>query len=183
VTPRLAENFLKIAAGIGASSQWMQLKPSALDDPAVTPRKSCQRQTRPPARIRDWLTPEETALAQRLSAHSPQRQALVRLCQKTNFGSIRGLGIKDGEPVFDPPPVMEIDLKLDGDDPPRPEIDLKDFELSREVARLMDRLDGGNTTEIKLIEVRAGIPRRILFRATFEADVMTINGSSLGGMR
>jgi hypothetical protein len=101
----------------------------------------------------------------RLAGLSIQRQLLVRLCQQTNYGSIRGLEIRQREPVFDPPPVVQVDLKLDSDDPPRPEMILCDFALSQEVVRLLERLDEGNTTLIELLEVRAGIPRRVVFRA------------------
>jgi hypothetical protein len=58
-----------------------------------------------------------TSQSLRLSNLSPQRQYLVRLCQRTNFGSIRGLAIRGGEPVFDPPPTLLVDVKLDGDTP------------------------------------------------------------------
>jgi len=103
----------------------------------------------------------------RLSELSPERQKLIRLCQSTNFGSIRGLEIRQGQPVFDPPPVLLIDLKLDGDDLPRPETNLTDFGLSQEVVRLMNRLNELVNTTIDILEVRAGIPRRVVFRAEF----------------
>jgi hypothetical protein len=102
----------------------------------------------------------------RLFSHlSAQRQMLVRLCQKTNYGSIRGLDIWEGEPVFDRPPVVQVDLKLDADDPPRPEIVLSDFELSHQVLRLMERLDELVAATVELLEIRAGIPRRVVFRS------------------
>jgi hypothetical protein len=101
----------------------------------------------------------------RFSDLSLHRQRLVRLCQSTNFGSIRGLEIRGGEPVFEPPPTLFLDVKLDGRDPSRPETELADFDLAQEVIRLMDRLDQMVTTTIELLEVRAGIPRRVVFRA------------------
>lgn len=96
------------------------------------------------------------------------RQRLVRTCQTINFGSIRGLEIRGGEPVFDPPPTLLVDVKLDSNDPPRPETDLADFDLTQAVIRLMDRLDHLTTTTIELLEVRAGIPRRVVFRTAAE---------------
>ena len=45
---------------------------------------------------------------------------LVRLCQGTNFGSIRDLEVRERQPVFDSPPVVLVDLKLDSADDPRP---------------------------------------------------------------
>lgn len=109
-----------------------------------------------------------TSQALRLSNLSPQRQHLVRLCQRLNFGSIRGLVIRGGEPVFDPPPTLLVEVKLDGDDPPRPESELADFHLVQEVVQLMNRLDDLITTTIEVLEIRAGIPRRVVFRADVE---------------
>jgi hypothetical protein len=63
-----------------------------------------------------------------------------------------------------------VDRKLDSDDPPRPEADLSDFVLSREVVRLMQELDERITTTIELIDIRAGIPRRVVFRAAVEEN-------------
>lgn len=118
----------------------------------------------------------------RFSALSLQRQMLVRLCQRTNFGSIRGLEIRKGEPVFDPAPVLLIDLKLDSDDPPREEAALTDFGLSQEVVRLMQRLDERITTTIELLEVRAGIPRRVVFKAAFIPPVSDPPDLRVGGV-
>ena len=101
---------------------------------------------------------------QRFSELSPQRQALLRLCQETNYGSVRGLEIRGGEPSFERAPVVEIDLKLDGEDPPRPESSLGDFALSREVTRLLERLDDRNVSAIDHLEIRAGLPRRVVLR-------------------
>ena len=116
-------------------------------------------------------TPLSTSKARRFSQLSTGRQILVRLCQQTNFGSIRGLELRGGEPVFDSPPTVQVDLRLDSDEPPRPETQLSDFELSRELLRLLDRLDDGNTTAIELLEIRAGIPRRAVFRTAMTPGI------------
>jgi hypothetical protein len=100
----------------------------------------------------------------RFSQLSAPRQALVRLCQRMNYGSIEGLPVEDTEPVLRPAPLVLIDLKLDADESPRPEVDLSDFELCAEIRRLMSRLDAIPNGVIERIEVRAGIPRRMLLR-------------------
>ena len=97
----------------------------------------------------------------RLLDLSPARQALVRLFQTINHGSIEDLEVRQSEPVFDPLPVILKDVKLDKDEEPRPELALKDFVLSSEVLRLLALLDEMKSGTIRLIEVRAGIPRRI----------------------
>jgi hypothetical protein len=98
----------------------------------------------------------------RLSDLSPCRQALVRLCETINFGSIENLEVRDSEPMFDPPPVMLRDLKLDSDEGSRPELALADFVVSNEVMRLMGHLDELRHGKIRRVEVRGGLPRRIL---------------------
>jgi len=98
----------------------------------------------------------------RLSDLSSARQALVRLCQSTNRGNIEDLEVWGAEPVFDPFPVVVKDVKLDADEEPRPELALSDFVLSAEVVRLMSLLDKMECGNIRRIEVRAGIPRRML---------------------
>jgi hypothetical protein len=90
------------------------------------------------------------------------RQLLVRLCQATNYGSIHHLEIRDSEPVFNPPPLVLVELKLDAEERARPEVELVDFNHSDEVVRLMDRLDELRNAMIECIEVRAGIPRRVI---------------------
>ena len=82
-----------------------------------------------------------TPKALRLSQLSVSRQALVRLCQSANYAQIEQLQVKESEPVFDPAPVVLLDLKLDSDELPRPELTLTDFALTAEFRRLMDRLD------------------------------------------
>jgi hypothetical protein len=84
------------------------------------------------------------------------------MCQAVNWGSIEGLEVRHSEPVMDPFPVVVKDMKLDRDEGPRPELALADFGLSSEIARLMALLDELNCGTIRLIEVREGIPRRML---------------------
>lgn len=99
----------------------------------------------------------------RFSQLSAPRQALVRICQATNYGQIHHLEIRDGDPVLSPAPLVLIEVRLD-DEVPRPEVDLPDFELCNEVRRLIGQLEELTTGIIERIEVRAGIPRRIVFK-------------------
>ena len=98
----------------------------------------------------------------RLSELSPARQALVRLCQAINHGSIEDLEVRHLEPVFDPRPVTLRDVKLYADEDPRPELSLQDFVVSDEIVRLLKRLDEMKCGTIRRIEVHAGLPRRML---------------------
>jgi hypothetical protein len=98
----------------------------------------------------------------RFSQLSAPCQALVRLCQAVNHGSIRNIRVKDAEPIFTPPPLVLIDIKLDSDEIARPELNLSDFALRDEVKRLMNRLGQLTNGRIERIEVQAGVPRRVV---------------------
>jgi hypothetical protein len=104
----------------------------------------------------------QTTRFQQLSA---PRQALVRLCQRINFGRIEDLELRRGEPVLNPAPVFFFDVRLDGEDAARPEQELPDFTLPMEICRLMAHLDAISDGTIERIDVRAGIPRRLIFEA------------------
>jgi hypothetical protein len=101
----------------------------------------------------------------RLSDLSTARQDFVRRCQRLDRGTIRDLEVHDGEPVFGPNTEVLRDLKLDGDEAPRPEQDLTDFVVSKEIRRLVSMLDVLQNGIIEQIEVRAGLPRRVIFKA------------------
>jgi hypothetical protein len=102
------------------------------------------------------------AALERFTQLSAPRQALVRLFQSVNFGHILNVAVENGDPVFHPEPSVMLDVKLDADEGERQEADLPDFALRDEVRRLMARLDQLKTGRIERIEVRSGIPRRVV---------------------
>jgi hypothetical protein len=107
------------------------------------------------------------AIPARLSDLSPPRQALVRLCQTIDYGQILDLHIgADHEPSFCPEPQVIVEVKLDGDPRPLAETEQPDFVLRNEVLRLMDRIDEIGTGRIQKIEIRAGLPKRVLIHAS-----------------
>ena len=106
-----------------------------------------------------------TAKPLRFAHLSPQRQALVRLFQSIEFGHVLDLQVRDREPVFNPPPRLLLEIKLDTSRKSRPELETADFELCDEVRSLLDRVDQMETGFVQRIEVRAGIPRRVLIEA------------------
>jgi hypothetical protein len=117
---------------------------------------------RPPKERDSRLAGERNLRPLRLSDLSTPRQRLVRLCQATNYGYIQGLEVKGSEPIFHPEPLVRVEVKLDLDDDPRAEVDLADFALADEICRLMTRLDELANGTIERIEIRAGIPRRLV---------------------
>ena len=98
----------------------------------------------------------------RFSDLSAPRQALIRLFQTMNFGYIENLHVRDHQPIYLPAPDVLVDVKLDHDEGPRPEMELDDFEVAGEVSRLLVRLDAMKDGRIDKIEVRGGLPRRVV---------------------
>ena len=94
---------------------------------------------------------------------SPARQTLVRMLQAVNFGEIQSVRVRDGEPIFEPAPVVIIDAKLDKPEEVRAELQLPDFDLRDEVRRLMTRLDELKNCTILRLELHSGLPRRAIF--------------------
>ena len=98
----------------------------------------------------------------RFSELSAPRQAFIRRCQRLGFGTIRDLEVRDCEPVLGPRTEVLLDLKLDRDEDSRAEQDPRDFVVSSEIQRL-SRLDSIRNGTVEQVEVRAGVPRRIVF--------------------
>jgi hypothetical protein len=109
---------------------------------------------------------------ERFAQLSAPRQALVRLCQSIDYGQVLDLHIStDGEPSFSPEPQLIVEVKLDADRTPRQETQLTDFTLCGEVLRLLDLIDSIRTGCIEKIEIRAGLPKRVLIRASLREVV------------
>ena len=89
-------------------------------------------------------------------------QRLVRLFQSINFGRIEDLEVRSGEPVFSPAPRVLFSVDLGSDEGARAEYDLGDFALPKETVRLMDHVSELGHGTVALIDVRAGLPRRLV---------------------
>ncbi|MCO6436923.1 MAG: hypothetical protein J5J06_07535 [Phycisphaerae bacterium] len=85
-------------------------------------------------------------------------QRLVGQCQRINFGRIT-LHVRNGEPDLDSPWSTQRTVKLaSGDNDPRPERHLEDFELRREHLALLDALKPLVQGERVTVDVRHGLP-------------------------
>jgi hypothetical protein len=109
----------------------------------------------------------------RFSDLSASRQALVRLCQHVNFGQILSLQVRNAEPIWDPAPTILSEVRLEIEETPRPERDLADFKLSFAIRRLMRQLDYIQEGKIEKVEVREGIPRRLILSGLVQSTVQT----------
>jgi hypothetical protein len=88
----------------------------------------------------------------------PQRQRLVELFQQLNFGRVERLRIQSGQPCFDPQPNIIQEVKFGGDNAPRQEADLSNFNLKRQIQELFRYFDRLGNGVIDLIEIRHGLP-------------------------
>jgi hypothetical protein len=101
---------------------------------------------------------------------SSPRQALIRIMQSVNYGSILNLTVVDGELSFNPPPEVLVDIRLDEDLSFRTEMDLVDFILAREVCRLFAQIDALKNGGIERIVVHGGLPRRVTLRSSLQQE-------------
>lgn len=93
---------------------------------------------------------------------SPSRKRLIAGMHRNPYSRIECLVVRDGEPVFGPETRWIAETKLGTGDPERPESRLADFSLKREHLDLFAQLDTIGTGEILALEIRAGLPFRLL---------------------
>ena len=101
----------------------------------------------------------------RHSRLSPARQRLVLLMQQMNFGRIENLLVQKGEPVFAPPPRLVREIRLGGENGSRPEAGVADFALKAPVVELLAHLSEIGSGRIESLEVRHGLPQRLVLVA------------------
>jgi hypothetical protein len=97
---------------------------------------------------------------------SPQQKRLLELMQGINFGRIQGLEVRDGEPIFEPFPQVIRDIKLSGENGPRPELGTDDFTLKTEVVELFTQLDELGNGIVDVLEIKHGLPFRMSIKET-----------------
>ena len=92
------------------------------------------------------------------------RQRLIELCQSINYGSVENLRVENGDPVFDPPPLVTRDVKLGGNENngPRPELGRGNFKLKAAVLQLFELFDDLGDGVVPLLEIKGGLPFRVL---------------------
>ena len=93
---------------------------------------------------------------------SAPRRRLLELMQRLNFGRIDGLELRNGEPMFEPAPRIIRDIKIGGENGPRPEVTIDDFALKSAVIELFDHLSGIGDGTLESIEVKYGMPFKLV---------------------
>ena len=92
------------------------------------------------------------------AALTPARKRLAELMQEVNFGWIKGLVVKDGQPVFNPFPRVLSEIKFGGENGPRRELGSDDFALKSKVAEFFEHLSRISNGTVESIEVKHGLP-------------------------
>jgi hypothetical protein len=95
-------------------------------------------------------------------ALSPARKQLLELMQRYNFCRIENLEVRVGVPVFDPAPRITQEIKIGADNNPRPELEKDDFLLRAPIIELFEHLDRVGNGRIAVIEVKHGLPCRLI---------------------
>jgi hypothetical protein len=93
---------------------------------------------------------------------SPARRRLLEVFQQINFGRLESLTVRDGDPVFDPHPVIVREHKFGGENGPRPELQIADFLLKQQVVELFTFFDQRQNGVIDVLEIKHGLPFRMI---------------------
>lgn len=96
---------------------------------------------------------------------SQARQELIRLMQRINYGEIRHLAIRNGEPILNPSPVIVRNIKFGVENSARVQATTEDFILKNQVVQFLDELDAVSDGEMEVVEIKAGLPFMALIRA------------------
>ena len=105
----------------------------------------------------------------RMQSLAHEWQQLIRWMQEINYGRIEKLCFADGTPCFDPAPRVVREFKVGGENDPRPEALLEDFDLKREIVEFHNDMTRRGNVVIESLEIKHGVP----FRWCVEVDLAT----------
>lgn len=99
----------------------------------------------------------------RVSKLPASSERLVRLMQTIGFGKIEHLHVENGQPSFQPAPLVTRERKL-GDPPSyHPSMHQTDFYLKAQVVELLALMAQIKSGMISVIDVRFGLPSRVAY--------------------
>ena len=96
------------------------------------------------------------------SGLSKERDCLLELMQRLDFGRIEGLVVRGGEPAVDSCARIIREIKLGGEHTPRTELQQGDFELKAQVVELFQCLSEIENGTIACVDVKHGLPFRLV---------------------
>jgi hypothetical protein len=77
---------------------------------------------------------------------------------RLGYGTVRGLHVRAGDPLFDPPPQVICTVRLSEVGPPRPKSATADYPLKRAQLAFQRELAAIGTGVIDVIKVHDGLP-------------------------
>lgn len=103
----------------------------------------------------------------KLSDLSTSFRLLVELMQEVNFGQIENLCVRDGEPCFEPAPIVVNEVIFGKENGNHPMLRKTDFILKSQVVELLERLSNTKDATIRCLVVQNGLPVRMKLENTF----------------
>jgi hypothetical protein len=104
----------------------------------------------------------------RITSLSQPRQRLVRIMQELGFGRIEQLNVRKGQPDFGRPPRLVQEIRLGGEPECGSGSTNDAFELKNAVLALLHHLERIGDGMVEVIEVRYGLPARLIVTRTAE---------------
>ena len=95
------------------------------------------------------------------AALTPARKRLIELMQEINYGRIESLEVRNGEPVFDPPPTVLRLFLFGKDNGPNVSRGNDGFALKKKVAELFEVFDRERSLSIQELMIDNGLPVRM----------------------
>jgi len=100
----------------------------------------------------------------RKSQLTKNTKGLVELMQRLNFGHVYDLPLRGGEPILEPPPRVDKEVKFASDNGSRPELAREDFILKVQVREMLSCFDSIGDGVIHCIEVKNGLPFKMIIQ-------------------
>jgi len=91
----------------------------------------------------------------------PLERRFVTAMRELDYGRFESLRIRHGEPVLDPWPTIVRSVKFGDATPNRPDNQSSEFELKQQIAQLVEFVRSVDDGEIRVLEVRGGLPFRM----------------------
>ena len=95
------------------------------------------------------------------AALTPARRRLVEMMQEINFGRIERLDVRDGEPLFDPPPMAVRQMVFGKKNGPNQIRNQDGYALKKKVAELFEVFDREQTFRVLELVIDDGLPLRM----------------------
>ena len=89
---------------------------------------------------------------------TPARRRLVETMTRLNFGRIENLVIRDGQPLFEPPPRILREVKFCAENGPQVNASQIDFSLKAQLKDMFAQFDGIRIGTVQSLQVKHGLP-------------------------